>query len=120
MKVSGPAPSAPGVQPSVTPAFPFLEETRKSLYIRVRVQPRACENRVDDAGGNALKLRVAAPPADGEANRAVIEFLSRILGVRKSALSMDSGLKSRVKRVRVQGMTLKTLEEAFSGFLELK
>lgn len=61
-----------------------------------------------------MKIRLTAPPVEGEANRAIIDFLSKSLGLKKSAFSIDSGLKSREKRVRVEDITRDRLEEAFS------
>jgi len=52
---------------------------------------------------------------EGEANRALIEFLSDVLHVRKSSLVIASGLKSRDKRVRVDGMDIEEVERAFEG-----
>ena len=83
------------------------------------MQPRASKNQIDGAQGGVLKIRLTAPPVEGEANRAAIEFLSRSLGLKKSSFSIDTGLKSREKRVKVEnGITLKELEEAFTEILQ--
>lgn len=94
--------------------FSFLEESKKGLFIRVRLQPRSSKNLIDGLQGCSLKIRLTAPPVEGEANSALIEFLSKLLGVKKSSLSIGSGLKSRDKRVKVEGFTLEGLKEAFS------
>ena len=64
-----------------------------------------------------MKIRLTAPPVEGEANRAIIDFLSKSLGLKKSSFYIDSGLKSREKRVRVEDITRERLEEAFSEIL---
>lgn len=95
------------------PKYPFIEETPKGLYLRLKIQPRASKNQISGTGGPALKIKLTAPPVEGEANRAVIEFLSELLSIKKSSLIIVSGLKSRDKRVRVEGITPEELERAF-------
>ncbi len=97
-------------------SYPFIDSSPKGLYITLRVQPRASRNQVDGVQhGGVLKIRLTAPPVEGEANRATIDLLSKLLGLKKSSLSIDSGLKSREKRVRVEGITREKLEETFSA-----
>lgn len=102
---------------SQNPKFPFIESTEKGLFIRVRLQPRSSKNAIDGVQNGALKIKLTAPPVEGEANRALIEFLSDALDVKKSALSIDSGLKSRDKRVRVADLSQDGLEKIFSRLL---
>ena len=73
--------------------------------LTVRVQPRASRNEVIgfDTDG-ALKVRVTAPPVDGEANRAVIELMAKTLGVAKSRVRIVRGESSRVKVIEVDGL----------------
>ena len=74
--------------------------------INVRVQPRASRNEIaaSDPDGK-LRLRVTAPPADGEANEAVLKLLARHLGVPKSALTIVRGATTRNKVIDVEGLT---------------
>jgi len=68
----------------------------------VRLTPRAARDEVrgvDEAG--VLLVRVAAPPVDGAANEALTRLLARELGVPRSAVRLESGTRSRSKRVRV-------------------
>lgn len=58
----------------------------------------------DGAGRPVLKVRVAAPPADGAANAAVLKTLSSALGLPKSALSLAAGASARIKQVEVRGL----------------
>lgn len=51
-----------------------------------------------------MKLRVAAPPADGRANAATCALMARTLGVKDAAVSLVSGASSRTKRVRIDGV----------------
>ncbi len=98
--------------------FPFIEKTPKGVFLRVRLQPRSSKNSVEGVQGGSLKVRLTAPPVEGSANKALVEFLSELTGVRKSSISIDSGLKSRDKRVRVEGVSVEELERVFTEALE--
>jgi uncharacterized protein (TIGR00251 family) len=74
------------------------------VVVDVHVQPRAGRTAVVGRHGAALKLRVAAPPADGRANEATCELLARTLGVKGGAVSLVSGASSRTKRIRIDGV----------------
>jgi hypothetical protein len=71
----------------------------------VRVQPRASREGIDGWRGGALRVRVSAPPVDGDANRAVIAVLARALGLRPGALRIVQGARGRDKLVKVDGLT---------------
>ena len=72
--------------------------------LAVRVQPRAKRNQVTTAG-DALVVKVTAPPVEGAANRAVVELLARELKVPRSAVSIISGERARQKVIRVEGLS---------------
>jgi len=84
--------------------------------LTVRVQPRASRNEVIgfDTDG-ALKVRVTAPPVDGEANRAVIELMAKTLGVAKSRVRIVRGESSRVKVVEVDGLNGAEVRTGITG-----
>lgn len=86
-----------------TPCSPSKRRRRRLAELRIRVTPKSSRNRVEP--GTPLKVYVTAPPADGEANRAVVETLSKALGVPKSRLEIVSGHSGRDKTVAVQGLT---------------
>ena len=83
---------------------PFLTVTKEGLLVKVHVQPRAKRAGVAGLHGEALKLKVQAPPADGAANRACAELLARLLKVPKRAVSLRSGHRSRDKTFLVEGV----------------
>ena len=89
-----------------------IVESDGGVVFDVRVIPRARRNALAGIHAQALKVRLTAPPVDGAANAALIAFLADKLGVRKSALSIRSGEKSRNKRLRVEGVTRAQVEEA--------
>lgn len=80
--------------------------------LNVYVQPGA--KRTEWAGfyGNALKIRLAAPPVEGKANAALLQCLAEWLAVPKNALTLKSGQTSRHKVVRVAGVTPEVLQMA--------
>ena len=69
--------------------------------LEIRVTPRASANKVVGEKDGVLQIRVTAPPADGDANAAVIKLLAKHLGVPKSSLKIIRGEKSRNKTIRI-------------------
>ena len=76
-----------------------------TVELTVRVTPRAETDRVGSFAGGALTLRVTRPPADGEANVAVVGLLARALRVRRSAITLVAGARSRTKRYAIDGLS---------------
>ncbi len=96
-----------------------IKETKQGLQFAVRVVPGASKNEIAGIQDDALKVKLTAPPVEGKANRACIEFLSEKLGVRKSAVSIESGEKSRKKMVSVDGLSRSELEVRLQALLAL-
>jgi uncharacterized protein len=71
------------------------------LSFKVQVQPGAACNRIVGLHGDALKLKLTAPPLEGRANKACIKLLSDVLKVPKSSLEIVSGQSSRLKHIRI-------------------
>jgi uncharacterized protein len=82
-----------------------LQENAQGVTFAVRVQPRARRNAVAGEIGGVLKLSLTAPPVDGRANDACINFLAELLDVPRSSLTIISGQTSRNKVVLARGMT---------------
>ena len=72
----------------------------------IRVTPRARRNALGGMEGGVLAVRLVAPPVEGAANKALIAFLAEAFGVPKSAIRVESGERSRHKRVRISGLTI--------------
>jgi len=79
-----------------------LREQDGGIVINVRVQPGAKRSKVIGLHGGALKIAVAAPPVDGKANAALIEFLCETFDLRKSRVEIIRGHKSRDKTVLIR------------------
>ena len=75
------------------------------MRFKVRVQPRSSRAGVDGVHGDALRVRVHAPPVEGAANAATIEVIAAALGVPKRAVRIVAGGSSRSKSVEVDGLT---------------
>ena len=88
-------------------------EANGGVTFAVRVAPRASRNQIVGVEGGALKIKLTAPPVEGAANAALIEFVAARLGVRRSAVSVVSGDKARNKLVRVNGVTRQKVETGF-------
>lgn len=83
-----------------------LTVTQREGAVRfgVRVQPRASRSGVEGVHGDALKVRVTAPPVDGAANEAVVDAIAEALGVSRRAVRIVSGETGRNKVVEVDGV----------------
>lgn len=103
---------------SRSPKFPFLRACPDGALIMLRVQPGAPKNEAQGVRNNRLKVRLTSPPVEGRANDCLIGFLSKILGVKKSALALIAGHKSRDKTVKISGASLVELEKAIATVLE--
>lgn len=75
----------------------WLRESGGRTTLTLHIQPGAKKSEVAGVHGDALKIRLAAPPVDGKANAALIDFLAARLGLSKSQLSLKSGQTSRRK-----------------------
>ena len=83
--------------------FEDLYETAGSdVLLRVHVQPGAGRTTIVGRHGDALKVKVGAPPSGGRANEALVALLAAALGVAPSTVTVESGASSRAKRVRVK------------------
>ena len=76
------------------------------VVLRVHVQPGAGRSAVVGRHGQALKVRVAAPPEGGRANDAVRELVAETFGVAADAVEVTSGASSRIKRLRLKAVDL--------------
>ncbi|MDY7230863.1 DUF167 domain-containing protein [Hyalangium rubrum] len=95
-------------------APPWLKPVPGGVEVAVLVQPRASHTRVVGEHDGLLKIQLAAPPVDGEANAALVEFLSKLLGVPRRQVTLVAGDASRRKRVVIQGVDAAQVEAVMS------
>ena len=82
-----------------------------NTILLIRVTPRAKENSVSEVQlDGTIKIRLTAPPVDGKANWALVQFLASVLKVPTSYLEIISGFKGRNKKVRVSGLDEQTIQ----------
>ncbi|MCU0620265.1 MAG: DUF167 domain-containing protein [Gemmatimonadales bacterium] len=76
------------------------------MRLTIHVQPRASRTEVVGLHGDALKLRLAAPPVDGAANDALLQFVADTLGRPRRDVTLEGGAAGRRKLLRVEGLAL--------------
>ena len=88
-----------------------IHEGQSGVSFAVKVHPRAKKNAITGKVGDALKVALTAPPIDGRANDACIEFFAKLLKVPRSSVTIASGLTSRNKVIRVAGISAEELRK---------
>jgi uncharacterized protein len=82
----------------------IVQATKDGAVLTVLVQPKASRTECIGVHGDALKIRVAAPPVDGAANEEVVRFLASALAIPRTAVHIESGTRCRHKRIRITGV----------------
>ena len=94
---------------------PWLRPAPGGVDLLVLVVPRASRTRAMGVHDGRLKIQLAAPPTDGQANAALLDYLADSLGVRKSQLELVEGQASRRKVVRAREVDAAAVEAVMSG-----
>ena len=95
-----------------------MHNGQKGSALAVRITPRATRNEIVEVlDDGTIKVRIAAPPADNEANAALIEYLSEILGVPRSKLDIVAGASGRDKLIAVVDMDVETANQRILAHL---
>jgi uncharacterized protein (TIGR00251 family) len=91
-----------------------IQETAEGLTFAVKVHPRARKNAVTGRVGDALKVALTAPPVDGKANQAVVEFFADLFQIPRASVTIASGASSRNKVMRITGVAAEQVRRRFS------
>ena len=83
----------------------IVQDSKAGAVLAVHIQPKASRTECVGFHGDAIKIRVAAPPVDGAANDELIRFLACQLSIPSSSVQIQSGTSGRHKRVLVKGIT---------------
>ena len=75
------------------------------VVFKIKVQPRASQEGITGLLGDALKLRLTAPPVDGEANQACRRFFAKMFKVPLANVAIETGRASRAKTIKVTGIS---------------
>ena len=89
---------------------PWLSPTTGGVFVDLYIAPRASRTRIIGTHDGRLKVQVAAPPVDGTANKELLRFVAKELGVRKADVCLVSGQTGRRKRLLVEGLELGEVE----------
>ncbi len=88
-----------------------LHDGKSGSALAVRITPRASRNEIREIlDDGTVKIRITAAPVEGQANSALIDYLSDVLGVTKSKLEIVAGQTGRDKIIAVEGMTSKEVQ----------
>jgi len=89
-----------------------VRDTAQGAQFALRVQPRSSRNAIVGLVGDAVKLAITAPPVDGKANQAAIDFLAELFRVPKSSVTIVSGETGRNKLIAVRGLSAEKVRKA--------
>ena len=81
--------------------MPWFEDRGDHLVVNIRAVPRASRDAIAEVMGDALKVRIQAPPVEGKANAYLIKFLAKQWKIPKSSFEILSGATGRNKRLRI-------------------
>jgi uncharacterized protein (TIGR00251 family) len=95
----------------MTVKLSWARQQEQGVVLSVRVIPRASRTQICGLQNDALKIKLQAPPVDGKANKQLVKFLSKKLGVSGSAISVIGGETSHCKRVLVRDGSVETISE---------
>ncbi len=83
----------------------FWQEIKEGVRLRIQLSPRSSQEGVGGLHGDALKVRVNAPPVDGKANEALTRFMAKKLGLPRQAVELVSGQTSKSKVLLIKGLS---------------
>jgi len=92
-----------------------IHESSSGVTFAVKVHPRARKSAITGELGDALKVSLTAPPIDGKANEACIEFFANLLKVPRSSITIAAGQSSRNKVIRVTGLSAQQIQDRLSS-----
>lgn len=84
---------------------PYLISTPKGTLVKIRLNPKSSQETIEGLHGDALKVKVKAPPVDGKANKALVKYLAKRLGLTGKEIEITSGHTSRNKVLLVHGLS---------------
>lgn len=86
-----------------------IHPTASGASFAVKIHPRARKSAITGIVGDALKISLTAPPVEGRANQALVEFLAQLLNVPRSSIKIAAGQNSRTKVICVNGLSAEDL-----------
>lgn len=89
--------------------------TEITTLLRVRVNPRSSRNQVTGWQEDTVNIKLTAPPVEGAANKAALEFIAERLRLKKSQVSLSSGATSREKIFEIDGLTMDEIRKRLTS-----
>lgn len=89
----------------------MIEEIKGGVRLHLFIQPKSSKNQIVGPHNGMLKIKIAAPPVDGEANSELIEYLAKFFKVPKRDITLVKGDTGRQKTVDIAGVTLKDAQD---------
>ena len=83
--------------------------------IKIKLIPRSSRNEIIGKENNAIKMKLTAPPVEGKANKALVQFLAKKLGVPKRDIEIVSGEHSREKSLKINGLSIEEVMGKLTG-----
>lgn len=81
-----------------------IQQIQDGVTLKIKLQPRSSRSEVSGLCGDSVRVCVNAPPADGEANQALIHLLSDVFHIPKSRIDIIAGHKNRNKKIKFSGV----------------
>lgn len=89
----------------------WMNSSKEGVILTLKATPRASKTEIAGADEEWLRIRLQAPPVDGKANKELVDFFSRRLGISKRSVEILTGDTSRLKRVRLSGVSEKEIDD---------
>lgn len=93
----------------------WLITTKQGCVVTIKATPRAAKSGLAGVDAEWVRIRLQAPPVDGKANVALIGFLAKTFSVPKRSIEILSGDTSRLKRVKITGVTAEQINAVWSS-----
>lgn len=97
--------------------YPQIKKCKSGIQFSAYILPRSSQNKISGLHDKALKIKLTAPPVDGEANKMLVKFLGKILNTAPSTISIASGASGRNKSISIEGFDEETLMAKLQPFL---
>jgi len=91
----------------------FFQETAQGIFVKCKVIPNAGKNQIAGWENDEIRIRIAAPPEKGAANKELVEYLANYLSIAKSCIEVVQGQTSRHKRLLLVDISLDELKKHF-------
>ena len=99
-------------------ALKCLQQSKDGVAVAVLAVPRASKTEIVDIAQDRCKMKVKAPPVDGEANEALIAYLAKMFGLTKRQVILESGSRGKLKTFFLSGIDIEYAEKVLSKVMD--